>query len=70
MFGTVRVNEVIGLIDRKLAQTDWKNGEVHPGSAPASAAAAGVAGTIVFESGFAYFCISTGVWQRVAIATW
>ncbi len=37
---------------------------------PATAAAAGVPGQIAWASGFIYVCISSGVWQRVAIATW
>lgn len=37
---------------------------------PASAAAAGSVGQISWASGFLYVCISSGVWQRVAIATW
>lgn len=36
---------------------------------PASAGAAGVAGSIAFTSGFAYFCVAANTWQRVAIAT-
>lgn len=37
---------------------------------PASAGAAGVAGSVAFESGFAYFCVATNTWQRCVIATW
>lgn len=37
---------------------------------PASAAAAGVAGTITWGTGFVYVCVATNTWQRVAIATW
>jgi hypothetical protein len=37
---------------------------------PASAGAAGVAGTITWDSGFIYICVATNTWKRVAIATW
>ena len=37
---------------------------------PASASATGVAGSYATESGFAYFCVATDTWERVAIATW
>jgi hypothetical protein len=37
---------------------------------PGTAAAAGVAGTIAWDSGFVYVCIATNTWKRVAIATW
>lgn len=37
---------------------------------PASAAAAGVAGTIAWDTGFIYICTATNTWKRVAIATW
>lgn len=37
---------------------------------PASAAAAGVMGTIVWDTGFIYVCTATNTWKRVAIATW
>lgn len=40
------------------------------GAAPANAAAAGVAGTIVTDTGFIYVCTATNTWKRVAIATW
>lgn len=36
---------------------------------PASAGAAGVAGSIAFTAGHAYFCVAANTWQRVAIAT-
>ena len=38
--------------------------------APSSASDTGTAGEIRFVSGFAYFCVATDTWQRVAIATW
>jgi len=37
---------------------------------PASAAAAGVAGQVAYESGFLYICVATNTWERVAIAAW
>jgi hypothetical protein len=37
---------------------------------PASAAAAGTAGTIAWDTGFLYVCTATNTWCRVAIATW
>jgi len=39
-------------------------------TAPASAIATGTAGDYAVESGFAYFCVATDTWERVAIATW
>lgn len=39
-------------------------------AAPASAAAAGVAGTWATDTGFIYVCTATNTWKRVAIATW
>jgi len=41
-----------------------------PGTAPASATAAGVAGEIRVVSGFIYVCVATNTWQRTALATW
>lgn len=37
---------------------------------PASAAATGVAGTIVADANYIYVCTATDTWKRVAIATW
>lgn len=37
---------------------------------PASAAAAGNAGEICWDTGFLYVCTATNTWERVAIATW
>ena len=37
---------------------------------PASAAATGVAGTIVWDADYIYICVATNTWKRVAIATW
>lgn len=37
---------------------------------PASAAASGVAGTVVWDASFVYVCTATNTWKRVAIATW
>jgi len=41
-----------------------------PNTTPASAAAAGTAGTIAYDSGYIYICVASGDWKRVAIATW
>jgi len=41
-----------------------------PTSTPASAAAAGVAGTIAWDAGFLYVCTATNVWKRAALTTW
>ncbi len=40
------------------------------GSAPASASAAGVTGSIVTDADYIYVCTATNTWKRVAIATW
>lgn len=40
------------------------------GDAPASASAAGVVGTIAFDTGYIYICVAEDTWKRVAIATW
>jgi hypothetical protein len=37
---------------------------------PASASAAGKAGTIAYEGAYLYICTATNTWKRVAIATW
>lgn len=37
---------------------------------PASAAASGKAGSIAYESGTLYVCVSDGAWEKVTIATW
>jgi|TARA_R110000744_G_scaffold370920_2_gene481686 hypothetical protein len=39
-------------------------------SVPATAGATGTAGDYAVESGYAYFCVATDTWERVAIATW
>ncbi len=44
--------------------------KIASGGAPAAANSTGVAGTIAWDSGFLYICISTDTWKRVAIATW
>lgn len=40
------------------------------GSTPASASAAGTAGTITWDSSYIYVCVSENTWKRVAISTW
>ena len=37
---------------------------------PASAAAAGDAGMVCWDSSYIYVCVATNTWKRVAIATW
>jgi hypothetical protein len=37
---------------------------------PASAAAAGVAGTVAWDSDYVYVCTAANTWKRSAIATW
>lgn len=37
---------------------------------PASASAAGVAGSVCWDSSFVYICVASSQWKRVAIATW
>ena len=44
--------------------------QAYQNQTPASAAATGTAGTIVWDSNFIYVCISQNVWKRVAITTW
>jgi hypothetical protein len=39
-------------------------------NAPASAAAAGTAGSIVADANYIYVCTATNTWKRVGIATW
>jgi hypothetical protein len=43
---------------------------VIPTQTPASAAAAGSAGTITWDANYIYVCTATNTWKRVAIATW
>lgn len=39
-------------------------------SVPASSSASGEAGDICFDSNYAYFCVATDTWKRVALETW
>lgn len=39
-------------------------------STPASAIAAGTAGTITWDASYIYVCTALNTWKRVAIATW
>ncbi len=58
----------------KKGTAGWRlntNGEVQiKGKIPASAAAAGTAGTIAISTTHIYVCTATNTWKRVAIATW
>ena len=56
--------QYLGLIYQAL-----KNGIVNWQPVPATAASAGTAGMVAYESGFLYICVATNTWQRVAIAT-
>jgi hypothetical protein len=38
-------------------------------SPPASAGAAGVAGTITYDSGYLYMCVAANTWKRAALST-
>lgn len=40
------------------------------GTAPATASATGVKGTIVVTADYLYVCTATDTWKRVALATW
>jgi hypothetical protein len=37
---------------------------------PASATAAGIAGTICWDAEWIYICVATNTWKRVAITSW
>lgn len=39
-------------------------------SVPATAASAGVAGTIAYDASYVYVCIAADTWKRVPITTW
>lgn len=41
-----------------------------PTSTPASASAAGVAGTITWDASYIYVCTATNTWKRAALTTW
>jgi hypothetical protein len=49
---------------------DFQGRMIAPSAPPANASAAGVAGSITWDSGFIYICTATNTWKRVAIATW
>ena len=62
---------IVPTINTVLGNSDWQNPSIHPiVAAPTSATDTGTAGEIRIVSGFIYCCVSTDVWQRVAIATW
>lgn len=50
--------------------TAWLNGINTVTSTPASASAAGAAGTWAWDASYIYMCVATNTWKRVAIATW
>jgi hypothetical protein len=39
-------------------------------STPESATSTGVAGTVLWDSGYVYICVATNTWKRAAISTW
>jgi len=39
-------------------------------STPASASAAGVTGTVVYDANYVYVCVATDTWKRSALSTW
>lgn len=39
-------------------------------AAPGSASASGASGTITWDSGFVYVCVSDNTWKRAALTTW
>jgi hypothetical protein len=60
--GTTAITGLLDVTNDKLRLRTAKT--------PATAAAAGNAGDICWDSGFLYVCVSSGEWKRVAIATW
>lgn len=70
MYGTVRIREIINLLNRQTGSDMLNNVIVPVKTAPASAGDTGTAGEIRVVSGFIYCCVATDTWQRVAIATW
>jgi len=45
-------------------------GSTASSSAPASASASGVAGTLAYDSSYLYVCTATDTWKRTALSTW
>jgi hypothetical protein len=43
---------------------------VRTAKTPASASAAGDAGTIAWDSNYLYVCVASGTWKRAALTTW
>lgn len=61
------LDRIVGLTSAVQTQLNTKPTVV---GVPASAAAAGVAGTISFDATSIYYCVSTGVWVKATLATW
>lgn len=61
---------IVETINSVLGNENWQSPNHPIVAAPANATDTGTAGEVRFVTGFAYFCISTDVWERVAIATW
>lgn len=62
---------VISFHDGKVIITVTDDDEVTlaEATAPASASAPGVKGTVIVTDGYIYTCVATDTWQRVATAT-
>lgn len=52
--------------------TTFNNNQIviNTGNTPASSSAAGVQGTICWDTSFIYVCVATNTWKRIAISTW
>lgn len=59
-----------GIDFSNLTITTGGAGVLMPLITPASAAATGKAGSIVWDANFIYICTATNTWKRVAIASW
>ncbi len=70
--GSIPLNFYVGASGATLAGSFTAAGRfILPISVtPSAANAAGVAGTIAWDTGFLYVCVTTNTWKRVAIATW
>lgn len=58
------------LLTRSNKQATFGGDAVFQTKTPATAGAAGVAGTIAWDANYIYVCTATNTWKRVAIATW
>ena len=53
-----------------FAQIDHTRPRLHKRAVPTTPTSSGRFGQYSLESGWAYFCIATNTWERVAIASW